>query len=134
MLGETNLQKLLAELQPYRHDGEYVFVAVDGAMSVERQDVLCEFKEEEGVTLVLSRLRADALGLSYDFVAAWITLRIHSSLQAVGLTARIATALAEEQISCNVIAAYYHDHLFVDVRDAERAMQVLLALAKAVNR
>lgn len=128
------MQKLLAGLQPYQHDGEYVFVTVDDALSVERKDILCEFKEEEGVTLVLSRVSADALGLTYDFVAAWITLRIHSSLQAVGLTARIATALAEEQISCNVIAAFHHDHLFVDVRDAERAMQVLMDLTKAENR
>jgi hypothetical protein len=68
-------------------------------------------------------------GFSFDYVAAWITLNVHSALEAVGLTAAFATALGQAGISCNVIAGYYHDHLFVGQADAERAMHVLRDLA-----
>ena len=63
----------------------------------------------------------------------WITLDVHSSLEAVGLTAAVSAALAEENISCNVVAAYYHDHLFVPVADAERAMETLMRLTGVNN-
>jgi hypothetical protein len=76
-----------------------------------------------------ARSRAEQAGLSFDYVAAWITLNVHSALEAVGLTAAFATALGQAGISCNVIAGYYHDHLFVGQADAERAMQVLRDLA-----
>ncbi len=66
----------------------------------------------------------------YQYVAAWITLNVHSSLEAVGLTAAFAKALGDAGISCNVVAAYYHDHIFVDVKDAEKAMDVLQRMAE----
>ncbi|MNG35746.1 hypothetical protein D3C84_1225580 [compost metagenome] len=62
-------------------------------------------------------------------MAAWITLQVHSSLAAVGLTAAFASALGQANISCNVIAGYHHDHLFVAQADAERALAVLRQLA-----
>ena len=129
MAGETDLKKLLAGLQPHLHDGEFVFVKVDEAFEFGQQEVIGTFREAEGTTLLLPKAQADDLELSYDFVAAWITLRVHSSLQAVGLTASVATALASQQISCNIIAAYHHDHLFVDTQDAQRAMRVLQELS-----
>jgi len=61
---------------------------------------------------------------------AWITLTVHSSLEAVGLTAAFATALGNAGISCNVIAGFYHDHLFVGKDDAHTALTVLRELAK----
>jgi len=69
--------------------------------------------------------------LPYEYVASRITLNIHSALEAVGLTAAFATALAKENISCNVIAGYYHDHLFVDQKDAQRAMIALKSLSQS---
>ena len=112
-------------MSPELRPGEYVFVtgaaAVDGAAVTVRED--------EGVTSVVARADADRLGLAYDFVAAWITLRVHSALEAVGLTAAVATALAGAGISCNVVAAFHHDHLFVPADRAEEAVAVLQALA-----
>lgn len=131
MTGETNLSQLLQGMQPELQQGQYVFVTVTNFDSIDRNDTICEFKEKEGVTLVLEKSKADALQLSYDYIAAWITLTIHSSLEAVGLTATFATALAQHNISCNVIAGYYHDHIFVDHNDAEKAIQVLQTLSKS---
>ena len=92
-----------------------------------------QFREPEGITLILPQATADRLQLPYTYEAAWITLTVHSSLEAVGLTAAFAQALAAAQVSCNVVAAYYHDHLFVAARDADKAMQVLQRLAATAN-
>jgi len=88
------------------------------------------YKEDEGWTVILNKLAADNLKLHYTYIASWITLTVHSSLEAVGLTAAFSKALAEASISCNVVAAYYHDHIFVDQKDAEKAMTVLIELSK----
>ena len=80
---------------------------------------------------MLPRDEADSLGLPYDFVAAWITLQVHSSLEAIGLTAAVSAALTEAKISCNVLAGFHHDHLLVPVADADRALEVLHELVAA---
>ncbi|HAA11182.1 MAG TPA: acetyltransferase [Cytophagales bacterium] len=129
MTGESNLSKLLAELTPQLHTGDYVFVSVEHRDSIPAGVAIGEFREEEGTTLILERSQADAFGLGYDFVAAWITLKVHSSLEAVGLTAAFSQALARQNISCNVVAGFYHDHIFVAKKDAEMAMKVLHGLA-----
>ena len=129
MAGETNLITLVRSMMPELQPGEYVFASVTSPTDISREETICEFKEAEGVTVVLKRARADALGISYDFVASWITLTVHSSLSAVGLTAVFATALAKNNISCNVVAGYYHDHIFVDRDDAQRAVEVLRGLS-----
>ena len=53
------------------------------------------------------------------------SLMIHSSLDAVGLTAAVASRLADHGISANVVAGYYHDHIFVPVEAAEQALGAL---------
>mgnify|MGYP002393580319 CR=1 FL=1 len=83
----------------------------------------------EGYTVIADKQLADRLNLDYNFIAAWITLTVHSSLQAVGLTAAFSRALADENISCNVMAGYFHDHIFVDERDADKALTVLKKLS-----
>lgn len=128
MSGETNLQQLLRELHPRRNAGEYVYCALESKDRAAQLEPLCLFAEEDSVTVVLPKSQADSLGLPYSTTFAWITLTVHSSLEAVGLTAAVANALAEANISCNVVAAYYHDHLFIPAPDAARAMDVLRTL------
>jgi uncharacterized protein len=130
MTGETNLAKLLKNMNPELHSGEYVFCVVNLLTHAAELNPLCIFQEKESVTVILPKKQADENLLLYTSTCAWITLNVHSSLEAVGLTAAVANALTEEKISCNVVAAYYHDHIFVPIRDAERAMAVLLALTK----
>ena len=83
------------------------------------------FKEEEGWTVILPKQNAIDLELAYTFECAWISLQLSSDLEAVGLTAMFSEALASANISCNVIAAYHHDHIFVPIADAEKAIRTL---------
>lgn len=112
-------------MQPVLHDGEYVFCSLPNMDNLTLQDILLFFKEEEGNTVIVRKELAEQLNLSYTFVAAWISLTVHSSLEAVGLTATFSSALANRGISCNVVAGYYHDHIFVSRADAQKAMEIL---------
>ena len=129
MAGETNLATLLKTAKPEHIPGDYVFCTVADAAGLAGDEVVMAFSEREGTTLIVTKAWADRNRLEYSFVAAWITLTVHSSLAAVGLTAAFSTALASNGISCNVVAAYYHDHIFVDTRDLAQAMNVLRGLA-----
>jgi len=117
-------------MQPILNEGAYVFCTIASNRAIDQTKIIGSFKEKEGITIILEKQIADSLGLQYTFVAAWITLTVHSSLEAVGLTAVFSNALGKNGISCNVISAYYHDHIFIAQKDAERAMQVLDALSK----
>lgn len=129
MSGETNLQALLKTMSPKLNWGDYVFCTVVALDNIDPKEIIGLFKEEEGWTVILNKELADKLNLTYAYIAAWITLTIHSSLDAVGLTAAFATALGNQGISCNVVAAYYHDHIFVAKDDAEKAMLTLQMLS-----
>lgn len=129
-IGLSNLEVLIANMEPVLNDGTYVFANVSNIEAIPRAITICEVKEKEGTTIVVSKEDAERLALPIDFVASWITLNIHSSLEAVGLTAAFATALGKNNISCNVIAGYYHDHIFVDQKDKYKAMNVLRDMTK----
>ncbi|MDH6574988.1 ACT domain-containing protein [Kitasatospora sp. MAP5-34] len=128
MAGERDLQKLLSEMHPVLNPGRYVYCTLPARIPAGLRPVVT-VTEAEGPTVVVAQEEADSLGLRYEYVAAWITLEIHSALEAVGLTAAVATCLAEIGISCNVVAGFHHDHLFVAADDAERAVAALQALA-----
>ncbi|MFF7631923.1 ACT domain-containing protein [Kitasatospora sp. NPDC008050] len=128
MAGEKDLQKLLAELRPELNPGRFVYCTFPGRVPAGLAPVVT-VAEQEGVTAVVAQQEAEELGLPYDYLAAWITLRVNSALEAVGLTAAVAGRLTEEGISCNVVAGFHHDHLFVAAADAERALHALAQLA-----
>jgi len=123
--GETNLHILLDTINPVLHPDEYVFCALPDKQWLVALPWISMFREEEGVTVILRRKDADYHALSYDFVAGWITLNAHSSLEAVGFLAAITEKLAAAGISCNAVSAVYHDHLFVPIAEAERVLALL---------
>lgn len=127
-VGETNLAQLLKNMRPVLNTGCYVFCTVASMDKIDKAAILSFFKEAEGYTVILPQDEADSLQLPYPCTMAWITLTVHSSLEAVGLTAAFATALAAVNISCNTVAGFYHDHIFVPHTDADKAMEALLAL------
>ncbi len=126
MSGETNLTTLLASMSPSLMTDEYVFCSVQGEyIDFNALSPLASFHEAEGLTLVITKEMALANQLPFESVFRGITLTIHSSLDAVGLTAAVSAKLATNNISANVIAAYYHDHIFVQTEKAELALKVL---------
>jgi len=133
MSGETNLSILIKSMQPMLQEGDYVFASVKDIKLLNLDEVLFYFREKEEITVVIKREYADVMQLSYNYISAWITLNIHSSLEAVGLTAAFAGALAQDGISCNVVAAFYHDHIFVAKTDSVKAMEALLKLSANPN-
>lgn len=131
MSGETNLTTLLKSMKPKLLEEEYVFCSVP----VERVAALdvapvCQFRESEGMTLILTRQEALNAGLNYEFVSRMITLLVHSSLEAVGFLAAITNKLAENGIGVNAVSAYYHDHLFVSSEKAEQVMRLLTEMSE----
>ena len=124
----SNLAELLHSMHPVLNRGVYAFVSLPGGSVPDRVEPIAMFRENEGLTLIVEERQASDAQLPVLFRAAWITLTVHSDLQAVGLTAAVATALAAAGISCNVVAAAYHDHLFVPVESASQAIAVLRTL------
>jgi hypothetical protein len=129
--GERDLAVLLASLDPELHPGRYVFALAPGDGLPADLDVIAMVREAEGLTLVLPAADADRAGLPYDGAMERITLRVHSALHAVGLTAAFSTALAVAGLSANVIAGLHHDHLFVPAGQGEQALRVLRSLSAA---
>lgn len=123
MNGETDLAVMLRSLDPVLDPRKFSFSAHQHMSFAEAAKLspIGVFREAEGLTVI-------AEGGEAPFFAM-ISLSIHSSLEAVGLTAAIARVLGDAGISANVIAAYYHDHIFVAEADAERAVSVLRRLA-----
>ena len=129
--GELDLAKLLATLEPKLRPGEFVFVTLpdEAAAAAHRADALGSFVEAEGLTLIVPAAHEGLPeGTPKSGAQRMITLECHSSLEAVGLTYRVSQRLASLEISCNVVAAYFHDHIFVSVDKAEQAVEALRAL------
>ena len=127
MAGETDLGKLLASLAPHVMDGDFVFCTIHDAQYGDFAELspLASFRETEGLTLLVTKEDADKAGFNYEAVFRGITLKVHSSLEAIGLTAAVSSELAKRGISANVIAAYYHDYVFVQAEQADAALSAL---------
>lgn len=124
----TDLGELLRSLDPHLNPGAYVFVSLPEGQPFEPSTALAFIREAEGASVVMDAAAAAAAGFAITQTYAWISLSVHSDLQAVGLTAAIARVLAAAQIGCNVIAGARHDHLFVPANHAQAAMSELRSL------
>lgn len=127
----TDLDALLRTMSPRQQPGMYVFATVPAGMSIDPALVIASIREPEGLSVVVSDADAGRLGLTVLMRCAWLTLQVHSDLQAVGLTAAFSTALGQAGISCNVVAGACHDHIFVPHAQAGAAMQALQQLQQA---
>ncbi len=129
MAGISDIKELLKSISPTMCEGEYVFCSVPGEYSdYAHLKPRASFVEPEGMTLIVTVEAANESRLIYEGVYKQITLTVHSSLDAVGLTAAVSTKLASYGISANVVAAYYHDHVFVQKEKASRALAALREL------
>ncbi len=131
MTGETDLDILLASLSPRLMDGEFVFCVFPGSRygDLAHLEPVAAIAEPEGLTLIVPKSRADEQSFDYSSVFRMITLEVHSSLDAVGLTAAFSGALSAHGISSNVVAGFYHDHIFVPRESADKAIAALQELS-----
>jgi hypothetical protein len=125
--GETDLRVMLRTLRPEALPGEWYFGTVEPGTAV---TAAATVREPEGLSVVVDHREAERLGIDVSRSFRWITLRVHSSLEAVGLTAALSAALTEHGISCNVIAGAFHDHLLVPAARLEDALAALGRLAE----
>jgi uncharacterized protein len=128
-LGEKDLVKLCASLDPVMALPIYVFCSFPDFILPDGLATFCTVREREGMTAVVEQSDAQRLRLPYTYESRLITLTVHSSLEAVGFIAVISRELAQAGIPCNAIAGCRHDHIFVPVERAEESMTVLKAIA-----
>ena len=121
----SDLDELLRSMSPRLNEGVYVFAAVPKETVLASLDPIATFLEDEGISIVVEESHLVGSGFNVLFRAAWITLTVNSDLNSVGLTAAVAKVLADKGISCNVVAAANHDHLFVPVELAKEAISAL---------
>ena len=134
MSGIIEIETLLKSMSPEIRGDEYVFWTVDGELAdYIHLNPLATYIEAEGLTLILTEEAANKGGLVYEGKYRQITLTVHSSLEAVGLTAAVSAKLTAYNISANVVAAYYHDHIFVQSDKAEQALAALKEFSEKTN-
>ncbi len=133
MSGIVDINVLLKEMKPILDKTEYVFCTKE-CFEINEEIIklnpIATFLESEGMTIIVSKKVADEYELYYEAIFNKITLEVHSSLEAVGLTASISAALTTHNISANVVAGFYHDHIFVQKNKAKLSIEVLEELTK----
>ena len=130
MSGELNLQALFETLQATLVDGVYVFITLPKNNVPDDVNPRMRFEEAEGTTLIMLKSEAEAAKLAYEFPCRMITLDVHSSLEAVGFIAYIATQLAKHDMGVNPVSGFYHDHLFVPEGREQDALNILKQIAE----
>ena len=129
MTGETDLQRLLADMRPSMSERAFAFATTPSLKDVPASvSIIGSFCEDEGVTVIAPWDQLARTGLMRSAPFARISLAVHSSLAAVGLTAKIATSLAHDGISANIVAGYFHDHVFVPWEQRHVALDILSEL------
>lgn len=128
--GEENLSSLLSNMEPILLLDEYIFCSIQNKKDIDKLNPISIFQEKEGISLIITKDMAIKNHIDFKSTFKCITLKVHSSLDAIGLTATVSTALSEEGISANVVAGFYHDHIFVPTNLAKQALEVLKLLSK----
>lgn len=135
--GEADLSALLSTLHFTVHPEVFIFATAPPSSppsfsALSPSEIQMSLREAEGTTVIvtLSNLKKYCPDLDYQFPSRMITLQVHSSLEAIGFMAVIATKLADRGISCNPVSGYYHDHLFVPVGKVDDALAVLTRIAE----
>lgn len=128
MTALSDLNNLLASMEPRLNEGVFVFATIDSLAEVEAGSIVSAMREPEGISVVLTEADALRQNVPHEFRASWITLTVTSALEAVGLTAAVARALGDAGVSCNVIAGHHHDHIFVPVESTDAALAALRSL------
>jgi len=124
----SDLEQMISGMKPVLNEGIWVYVTVSHGIDLSKVTPVATVREVEGLTLIIPENQALENGYPILFRCAWITLNVHSDLNACGLTAAFSKALADEQISCNVVAGAYHDHIYVPVDLAAASMAALKRL------
>jgi uncharacterized protein len=119
----SNIKTLIRTMEPTLHQGSFVYFSSNDAHQF--HSCIFTFKESEGTTFVISEEEAKELKIPFNSVWAWITLEVNSDLEAVGFTAFFSKILGDNEISCNVVAGFYHDHIFVPFLQKEKALLLL---------
>lgn len=122
-----DLQAMLSSISVRRRPGTYTVATVSDPVSP-GDGVEAVVVEDEGTTVVATCAAAERRGWPVGFVAAWLTVEVHSALEAVGLTAVMSAVLTEHEIPCNVLAGFFHDHLLVPEERADDAIAALESL------
>ena len=123
-----DLRALLLGMEPELGERAWVFASLqEGAMIP--ATAFATVREPEGLCAIIP---AEA-GFRDAAQFARITLQVNSDLEAVGLTAAVATALASSGLACNIVAGLHHDHLFVPWARREDAMKVLKKVSRDAN-
>ena len=131
MTGITDINVLLASMEPELQPGEFFFCSLPASSKLpDGVEPVGMFLEKEGRTLIVDTVSADRLDCVRSAPMRCISLTVHSSLEAVGLTAAMSTELTRHNISANVVAAYHHDHIFVASGHADRAVEALRELSR----
>ncbi len=129
MLGEHEINQLLQSMAPVVHAETFVFCSFSNGSVPTGASPICTFREAEGLTAILPKAQARTFGLDFEFESTMITLSVHSSLAAVGFLARVCSALAAQNIPCNAVSGFYHDHLFVPTDRVDEALAALEQLS-----
>ena len=127
MPGQTDLKKILESIDPYLVDESFIFMTTDQSLSSISNTLnpIASFKENEGLSIVITQATADKNAITYDSVFSCISLGVHSSLESYGLISTISRELTQNNISTNVFSGYYHDHIFVQSSKAHQALEII---------
>lgn len=129
MSGQTNLQEVLSSMEISCDEIKYGFACLAQEIDINLKKITGIFQEKEGLTAIAPIEYLEEIGVkSYEGPYAKLTVEVHTSLELVGLTAELATKLAEQGVSANVVAGFYHDHVFVQFDMKEKAVKALMEL------